>query len=170
MVEVCFLLSKYQSSSFDHVQFLCQLRQKFIQYLILKLLSMVKRDAKGQRMLAFLHGKIALCSCAIQYINGVYSFSNEHHCNSDSNLFCRCIPEESNELPGKRSERSHTTPHANWQIMTICGLTLLVLILLITLFSLARHVKRLRLRLRHSAEVLVPSNTAPIIIASQRRT
>ena len=47
-LEVCFLLSKYQSSSFDHAQFLCQLRQKFIQYLILKLLSMVKRNAKGQ--------------------------------------------------------------------------------------------------------------------------
>ena len=78
--EVCFLLSKYQSSSFDHAQFLCQLRQKFIQYLILKLLSMVKRDAKGQRMLAFLCGKIASSNWAIQYINVVYSFSNEHHC------------------------------------------------------------------------------------------
>ena len=63
-----------------------------------------------------------------------------------------------------------TSQYANWQIMTIVGLTVLVSILLITLFSMARHVKRLRLRLRHSAEVLVPSNTAPIIIASQRRT
>ena len=67
-LKVCFLLSKYQSSSYDHVQFLCQLRQKFIQYLILKLLSIVKRDAKGQRMLAFLCGKTALSIWANQYI------------------------------------------------------------------------------------------------------
>ena len=67
-LEACFLLSKYQSSSYDHVYFLCQLRQKFIQQLILKLLSIVKRDAQGQRMLAFLHSKTALCKRAIQYI------------------------------------------------------------------------------------------------------
>jgi len=108
---------------------------------------------------------MCMCRCPLASLqqcstNFVFDFTNS----------CKCIPEESNELPGKRSERSHTTPHPNWQIMTICGLTLLVLILLITLFSLAKHVKRLRLRLRHSAEVLVPSNTAPIIIASQRRT
>ena len=66
-LEVCFLLSKYQSSSYNHAQFLCQLRQKFIQYLILKLLSIVKRDAKGNRILAFLYSKIALCIWAFQY-------------------------------------------------------------------------------------------------------
>ena len=71
--EVCFLLSKYQSSSFDHAQFLCQLRQKFIQYVILKLLSIVKRDAKGQRMLAFLRSKTALCKWDIQYIKPALS-------------------------------------------------------------------------------------------------
>ena len=72
-LKVCFLLSKYQSSSYDHVQFLCQLRQKFIQQLILKLLSIVKRDAKGQRMLAFLRSKTALCKRAIQYIKPALS-------------------------------------------------------------------------------------------------
>ena len=72
-LEACFLLSKYQSSSYDHVQFLCQLRQKFIQQLILKLLSIVKRDAKGQRMLAFLRSKTALCKWAIQYIKPALS-------------------------------------------------------------------------------------------------
>ena len=72
-LKVCFLLSKYQSSSYDHVQFLCQLRQKFIQQLILKLLSIVKRDAKGQRMLAFLRSKTALCKWDIQYIKPALS-------------------------------------------------------------------------------------------------
>jgi len=109
---------------------------------------------------------MCMCRCPLASLqqcstNFVFDFTNS----------CKCIPEESNELPGKRSERSHmTSQYANWQIMTIVGLTVLVSILLITLFSMARHVKRLRLRLRHSAEVLVPSNTAPIIIASQRRT
>lgn len=87
--------------------------------------------------------------------------------------FCRCIPEESNELPGERSERSHTTVHPSWQIMAIGGLTLFVVILVICLISLARHIKRLKQRLRHSAEVLVPSNaSAPMIVSGHhiRRT
>ena len=67
-LEVCFLLSKYRSSSFDHAQFLCHLRQKCIQYLILKLQSIVKKGGKGQRMFAFLCSKIALCSWDFQYI------------------------------------------------------------------------------------------------------
>ena len=65
---VCFLLSKYRSSSFDHAQFLCHLRQKCIQYLILKLQSIVKKGGKGQRMFAFLCSKIALCIWDFQYI------------------------------------------------------------------------------------------------------
>jgi len=107
---------------------------------------------------------MCMCRCPLASLqqcstNFVFDFTNS----------CKCIPEEtSNELPGERSERSHTATHPNWQIMTICGLTLFVFILLITLFSLARHVKRLRLRLRHSAEVLVPSNTAPVIMAGQQ--
>ena len=72
-LKVCFLLSKYQSSSYEHVQLLCQLRQKFIHQLILKLLSIVKSDAKGQRMLAFLRSKTALCKWPIQYIKPVLS-------------------------------------------------------------------------------------------------
>ena len=56
-----------QSSSYDHVQFLYQL------------LSIVKRDAKGQRMLAFLCGKTAFSIWADQYLKRIYSFSNEHH-------------------------------------------------------------------------------------------
>ena len=67
-LEVCFLLSKSRSSSFDHAQFLHQLRQKFIQYLILKLQSIVKKGGKGQRMFAFLCSKIALCIWDFQYI------------------------------------------------------------------------------------------------------
>ena len=67
-LEVCFLLSKYRSSTFDHAQFLCHLRQKCIQYLILKLQSIVKKGGKGQRMFAFLCSKIALCSWDFQYI------------------------------------------------------------------------------------------------------
>ena len=67
-LEVCFLLSKYRSSSFDHAQFLCHLRQKCIQYLISKLQSIVKKGGKGQRMFAFLCSKIALCSWDFQYI------------------------------------------------------------------------------------------------------
>ena len=72
-LEACFLLSKYQSSSYDHAQFLCQLRLKLVQYVILKLLSIVKRDAKGQRMLAFLRSKTALCKWDIQYIKPALS-------------------------------------------------------------------------------------------------
>ena len=41
------LLNKRQTLNFDHAQFPCQLRDKFIQYLILKLQSMVKLSAEG---------------------------------------------------------------------------------------------------------------------------
>ena len=63
-----FFLGKSQSSGFDHAQFLHQLRQKFIQYLILKLQSIVKNGGKGQRMFSFLCSKIALSSWDFQYI------------------------------------------------------------------------------------------------------
>ena len=67
-LELRYLLNKKQTSNFDHAQFLRQLRQKFIQYLILKLQSIVKKGGKGQRMFAFLCSKIALCSWDFQYI------------------------------------------------------------------------------------------------------
>ena len=40
-------LNGKQTSNFDYVQFLCQLEEKLIQYLILKLQSMVKNDKEG---------------------------------------------------------------------------------------------------------------------------
>ena len=67
-LELRYLLNKKQTSNFDHAQFLHQLRQKFIQYLILKLQSIVKKGGKGQRMFAFLCSKIALCIWDFQYI------------------------------------------------------------------------------------------------------
>ena len=67
-LELRYLLNKKQTSNFDHAQFLHQLRQKFIQYLILKLQSIVKKGGKGQRMFAFLCSKIALCSWDFWYI------------------------------------------------------------------------------------------------------
>ena len=67
-LELQYLLNKNQTSKFDHAQFLCQLRLKFIQFFILKLQSMVKLYAKGQRMLAFLRNKTALLSWAVKYI------------------------------------------------------------------------------------------------------
>lgn len=109
---------------------------------------------------------MCMCRCPLASLqqcstNYVFDFTNS----------CKCIPEESNELPGERSERSHfTTTHPNWQWMTICGLVLFILILVICLISLAKHIKRLKQRLRHSAEVLVPSSTAPVLISGQRRT
>jgi hypothetical protein len=109
---------------------------------------------------------MCMCRCPLASLqqcstNFVFDFTNS----------CKCIPEESNELPGKRTERSNNkTSRPSWQILTICGLTIFVVILVICMVSLARHIKRLKQRLRHSAEVLVPSNTSgPIIIPSQHR-
>ena len=65
---ICFLLSKYLAFDFDPCQFLYQLRQKIIQYLILKLQSMVQWARVGQNMLALLGSEIALWKRAIQYI------------------------------------------------------------------------------------------------------
>ena len=56
-LELRYLLNKKQTSNFDHAQFLHQLRQKFIQYLISKLQSIVKKGGKGQRMFTFLCSK-----------------------------------------------------------------------------------------------------------------
>ena len=53
-LELLNLLHKKQTPNFDHAQFLCQLRQKLLQYLILKLQSMVKQYNKDQSMLALL--------------------------------------------------------------------------------------------------------------------
>jgi hypothetical protein len=84
-------------------------------------------------------------------------------------LYFRCIPEESNEI-GTRTQRSQeTTPSAsasgaasflpnNWELLAIGALAAAIIILVIFSVSLGRHVRRLKARLRHSAEVLVPSN------------
>ena len=53
-LNMCFLLSKFESSNSDLSQFLCQLRQKFIQYLILKLQSMPKWNSEDQNVVALL--------------------------------------------------------------------------------------------------------------------
>ena len=66
-LELLYLLNKKHNSNFDHAYFLCQLRQKLIQYLILKLLSMVKWNTKGQSNLVLLCIKTALCIWAVQY-------------------------------------------------------------------------------------------------------
>ena len=47
-------------------------------------------------------------------------------------------------------------PH--WEVLAIGGLMLFILLLMIITISLARHVSRLKHRLRRSAEVLVPGN------------
>ena len=59
-LEGSYLLHKKRRFNFDPSQFLCQLRQKFIQYLILKLQSMVKKGSEGWCVLAPLGGKITL--------------------------------------------------------------------------------------------------------------
>ena len=53
-LKACFLLSEFGSSKFDLSQFLCQLRQKVEQYLILKLQSILKWSLKGWSLMAFL--------------------------------------------------------------------------------------------------------------------
>ena len=50
--ELSNLLNKKHMFNFDLSQFLCQLRQKFIQYLILKLQSMPKWNSEDQNMVA----------------------------------------------------------------------------------------------------------------------
>ena len=67
-LELRYLLNKKQTPNFDHAQFLCHLRQKFMKYLISKLQSIVKKGGKGQRMFAFLCSKIALPIWYFQYI------------------------------------------------------------------------------------------------------
>lgn len=97
---------------------------------------------------------MCMCRCPLASLqqcstNFVFDFTNS----------CKCIPEESNDIPGRRTERSHTSSVPSWEILTICGLVLAVLVLVVCMVSLARHVRRLRQRLRHSAEVLVPNGS-----------
>ena len=63
-----YLLNKKSTFYFNLCQFLCQLRYKFIQYLILRLQSMVQWARVVQNMLALIGSEIALCKSAIQYI------------------------------------------------------------------------------------------------------
>lgn len=82
----------------------------------------------------------------------------------------RCIPEENNEIPGKRTERGaqgKTKPigWTSWEIFTIGGLGIACVCLSLLCFSLARHNYRLKQRLRSSAEVLVPQSGVTIIPA-----
>ena len=53
-------LNGKQTSNFDYVQFLCQLEEKLIQYLILKLQSMVKWTGGGKSMMTLLGSKMVL--------------------------------------------------------------------------------------------------------------
>jgi len=100
-----------------------------------------------------------LQECSSKY---VFDFTNS----------CKCIPEESNEI-GKRMDRSLDTANgtasssssspssitsflpANWELLVVGALAVAILFLAILTFSLARHVHRLKARLRRSAEVLV---------------
>ena len=66
-LELQYLLNKNQTSKFDHAYFLCQLRLKFIQYLILKLHSIQKWRSEGSSMLALLGSKIALSILDVYY-------------------------------------------------------------------------------------------------------
>ena len=80
-------------------------------------------------------------------------------------LFSRCIPEESNEIGSQRIERSQDVssslsaqiPH--WELLAIGALLIGILILMVFTITLARHVRRLKTRIRRSAEVLVPGGT-----------
>ena len=70
-LKATYLLNKKLTFNFNHSQFLCQLRQKFIQYLILKLQSMVKWSQEGQSMHAFQYCKILGHKWVIYFINRV---------------------------------------------------------------------------------------------------
>jgi len=107
---------------------------------------------------------MCMCRCPLASLqqcstNYVFDFTNS----------CKCIPEESNELPGERKERSHNIPkNTNITIVVVGSLILCVFILFAVVVSLVHYVKRLKRRLRHSAEVLVPSNTSVHIRGSGR--
>ena len=74
----------------------------------------------------------------------------------------RCIPEDNN-IANERNQRSQEdltgSRIPNWEWLAIAALVIGVLFLLVLTISLVRHVSRLKKRLRHSAEVLVPSGT-----------
>ena len=68
MFEQSNLLNKKCMFNFDLSQFFCQLRQKFVQYLISKLHSMLKYKLEDQSVMAHLHSKMALSIWADYYI------------------------------------------------------------------------------------------------------
>lgn len=75
---------------------------------------------------------------------------------------CKCIPEESNAEAGERMERAEQSDGdelPNWQTLALVGTSLGIVLLVALIVSLCRHNQRLKMRLRHSAEVLVPSGT-----------
>ena len=90
-------------------------------------------------------------------------------------FFLRCIPEESNEIPGKSNDKRDaeqssqgepkTMGWSSWEILTIGGLGIACITLTLLCFSLARYNYRLKQRLRSSAEVLVPQSGVTIIPA-----
>ena len=80
--------------------------------------------------------------------------------------FYRCIPEESNAIPGERTERAEPDGNKlpNWQTLALVGTSLAIVLLVTLVVSLCRHNQRLKIRLRHSAEVLVPTGTRILTI------
>ena len=98
---------------------------------------------------------------------------------SNISLFLnRCIPEESNEIPGKSNDKRDAEQSSQgkpiilglnigyWvEILIIGGLVLVCICLALLCFSLARYNYRLKQRLRSSAEVLVPQSGVTIIPA-----
>ena len=70
-LNICILLSKFQSFNFEFSYFLYHLRQKFILYLILRLQSMVKWRQENSSMVAFLNCKTPGQKQVIYFINWV---------------------------------------------------------------------------------------------------
>ena len=70
-LNICFSFSKLQSFNSDLSQFLYQLRQNFLLYLILKFQSILKWSQEGQSMVAFLYCKTPAQKQIIYFINRV---------------------------------------------------------------------------------------------------
>jgi len=102
-----------------------------------------------------------MCRCPLSTLQQcsskfVFDFTNS----------CKCIPEETNTIPGAERTRKDTgeessrkadkLPH--WQTLALVGTSLGIVLLVSLAVSLCRHNQRLKIRLRNSAEVLVPSN------------
>ena len=90
-LKATYLLDKKLTFNFNHSQFLCQLRQKFIHYLILKLHSLPRWRSVGWSVLALIGSKIATTFQSSEFHFGIdWSFKMSYCMNFYLNWHRNC--------------------------------------------------------------------------------